>query len=56
MTLRKITLEKENNNYLLAQIGFIENKEIIRKESGTSKVSGKRYHMMSVNTVKFVFS
>ena len=32
MALQKSALEKKDNNYLLAQIGFIEVEEIIAKE------------------------
>ena len=32
MTLQKSAFEKEDNDYLLAQIGFIEVEEILAKE------------------------
>lgn len=31
MALQEIALKKEDNNYLLGQIGFIETEEIIAK-------------------------
>ena len=43
MTLQKSALEKEDNNYLLAQISFIEVEEIIAKEYWYHKSCRKDY-------------